>query len=158
MQTIPKQVLGIQLPTQTMEVPIVRRSSTVLTAKTIVQAPRGCTDVEKREVDEVVRSISQERDEQRTIGQIENMKVPQIQDQIVRGVKVILQELSLSASCSRLSSFTYHRCWKKLWKLSRSFTGKVHRQDRRCDRGGTTPNTNHPDSCEDSGEPTSAIP
>ena len=72
--------------------------------------------------------------------------------------KLTPQELSPGASWSRLSSFTYHRCWKKLWKLSRSFSGEFHRQDRRCDSGGTTPNTNHPDSCEDSGEPTSAIP
>ena len=57
-------------------------------------SPRGCTDVEKKEIDEVVRSISQERDEQRTIEQIKNMTVPQIQEQIVRGVKVIPQEHS----------------------------------------------------------------
>ena len=40
MQTIPKQVLGIQLPPQIMEVPIVRRSSTVLTVETIGQVHR----------------------------------------------------------------------------------------------------------------------
>ena len=39
-----------------------------------------------------------------------------------------------------------------LWKLSRSFPGKLHRQDCRCDSG------DHPDSCEDSGDPTSATP
>ena len=46
-------------------------------------SPRACTDVEKKEIDEVVRSISQERDEQRTIQQIVNMTVLQIQEQIV---------------------------------------------------------------------------
>ena len=111
-QTIPKQVRGIQLQPreQVVEVLIVLHfeqlvENPVLIAETVVQVPRGCT----------VRSTK---------------NVPQVMEEIGKVVR----------------------------SFPRAHPEAYHRLNRRCTSDDATPSTDHPDSSEDSGGSTSAIP
>ena len=112
-----------------------------------------------KEIDEVVRLISQERAEQRTTEQVENMTVPQIQEQIVRGVKVIPQELSPERIVEQIAIIHVPQVLEEVVDivqiiLRKSCIAKVVDGRVVVQRQIPTIQT----VVEDSGEPTSAIP